>query len=134
VEERAQLAGRCRGRGYPALNRLFIAGTWLGVPAEYQVPGHVAEEVVCDIANWVLALSDHALFTALSISRRISAGLTHGVAPLAFYDPQSFIYDSGSLPRTNNGARHTRDAYPASLNARSVATRSNSSHGCQIRQ
>jgi dienelactone hydrolase len=40
---------------YPALNHLFIAGTGPSLPAEYQVPGHVAEEVVRDIATWILA-------------------------------------------------------------------------------
>jgi hypothetical protein len=40
---------------YPSLNHLFIAGTGPGLPAEYQVPGHVAEEVVRDIATWILA-------------------------------------------------------------------------------
>ena len=40
---------------YPALNHLFIAGTGPGSPAEYQVPGHVAEEVIRDMATWVLA-------------------------------------------------------------------------------
>ena len=40
---------------YPALNHLFIAGTGPSLPAEYQVPGHVAEEAVRDIATWILA-------------------------------------------------------------------------------
>ena len=40
---------------YPALNHLFIAGTGPSLPAEYQVPGHVAEDVVRDIAAWILA-------------------------------------------------------------------------------
>ena len=39
---------------YPALNHLFIAGTGRSVPAEYQVAGHVADEVVRDIASWIL--------------------------------------------------------------------------------
>jgi dienelactone hydrolase len=43
-------------RSYPALNHLFIAGSGPMSPAEYQVPGHVAEEVVTDIANWVQRL------------------------------------------------------------------------------
>jgi dienelactone hydrolase len=42
-------------RSYAALNHLFIAGTGPSVPAEYQAPGHVAEEVIRDIAAWVLA-------------------------------------------------------------------------------
>jgi uncharacterized protein len=42
-------------RSYPALNHLFIAGTGPSLPAEYQVPGHVAEDVIRDIATWILA-------------------------------------------------------------------------------
>lgn len=41
-------------RSYPALNHLFIAGTGPSLPAEYQVANHVAEEVVRDIATWIL--------------------------------------------------------------------------------
>ncbi|MGH9220268.1 MAG: alpha/beta fold hydrolase [Vicinamibacterales bacterium] len=41
-------------RSYPALNHLFIAGTGSSLPAEYQVPGHVAEDVIRDIASWIL--------------------------------------------------------------------------------
>ena len=40
-------------RSYPALNHLFIAGTGPSLPDEYQVAGHVAEEVIRDIAAWV---------------------------------------------------------------------------------
>lgn len=40
-------------RSYPALNHLFIAGSGPAGPAEYLIPGHVAEEVVTDIANWL---------------------------------------------------------------------------------
>ena len=40
-------------RDYPALNHLFIAGTGKSLPAEYQTPGHVAEEVVADIAAFI---------------------------------------------------------------------------------
>jgi hypothetical protein len=40
---------------YATLNHLFIAGTGPSLPLEYQVPGHVAEEVVRDIATWILS-------------------------------------------------------------------------------
>jgi dienelactone hydrolase len=40
---------------YATLNHLFIAGTGPSFPAEYQVPGHVAEAVIRDIATWILA-------------------------------------------------------------------------------
>lgn len=40
---------------YPALNHLFMAGTGKITPAEYSVPGHVAAEVIRDIADYVLA-------------------------------------------------------------------------------
>jgi hypothetical protein len=39
---------------YPDLNHLFIQGQGISTPAEYQVAGHVAEQVVVDIANWIL--------------------------------------------------------------------------------
>jgi fermentation-respiration switch protein FrsA (DUF1100 family) len=38
---------------YPALNHLFIAGEGKIMPAEYMNPGHVAEEVIQDIAGWI---------------------------------------------------------------------------------
>jgi hypothetical protein len=41
-------------RSYAPLNHLFIAGTGASRPAEYQVPGHVAEEVIRDIVSWIL--------------------------------------------------------------------------------
>ena len=40
-------------RRYPALNHLLIAGSGTPRPGEYQTPGHVAEEVVADIAAFV---------------------------------------------------------------------------------
>ncbi len=53
-----ELAGR-RGtsfKTYPGLNHLFLPGVGPSLPAEYQRPGHVAEEVIRDIAAWVTAL------------------------------------------------------------------------------
>jgi dienelactone hydrolase len=41
-------------RLYPDLNHLFMTGEGKSVPAEYEVAGHVAEQVIADIANWVL--------------------------------------------------------------------------------
>lgn len=41
-------------RSYPALNHMFIAGTKPSFPAEYLTAGHVGEEVVRDIAAWIL--------------------------------------------------------------------------------
>jgi len=38
---------------YPLLNHLFIAGTGASTNAEYLIPGHVAEEVVTDVATWI---------------------------------------------------------------------------------
>jgi dienelactone hydrolase len=40
-------------KSYPALNHLFLAGTVKSLPAEYNVPGHVAEDVIADIAQWI---------------------------------------------------------------------------------
>jgi dienelactone hydrolase len=42
---------------YPELNHLFVAGNGMSTPAEYSKPGHVAEEVVIDVANWIAAQS-----------------------------------------------------------------------------
>jgi dienelactone hydrolase len=52
---KAALAGRKNVvfRSYPQLNHLFIAGEGKPSPAEYEKPGHVAEEVIDDIAKWV---------------------------------------------------------------------------------
>ncbi len=41
---------------YPRLNHLFIAGQGKPSPAEYEKAGHVAEEVIEDIAKWVAGL------------------------------------------------------------------------------
>ena len=38
---------------YPKLNHLFIAGEGKSTPDEYMEPGHVAEPVVRDIAEWI---------------------------------------------------------------------------------
>jgi uncharacterized protein len=38
---------------YPSLNHLFIAGTGMAKPEEYQTPGHVSDEVIGDIAAWI---------------------------------------------------------------------------------
>jgi len=52
--ERA-LASRERAtlRFYPKLNHLFIAGEGPGMPAEYGRPGHVDQEIIDDIADWI---------------------------------------------------------------------------------
>jgi len=44
-----------RFRSYPKLNHLFVAGEGPAAPAEYMIPGNVAEEVVQDIAAWIYA-------------------------------------------------------------------------------
>lgn len=40
-------------KSYPALNHLMIAGAGKSLPAEYSTPGHVAQDVVDDIARWI---------------------------------------------------------------------------------
>ncbi len=40
-------------RSYPKLNHLFMEGEGKAKPAEYEKPGHVAEEVINDLANWI---------------------------------------------------------------------------------
>jgi dienelactone hydrolase len=39
---------------YPKLNHLFVSGDGKSSPEEYERGGHVAEEVINDIADWVL--------------------------------------------------------------------------------
>lgn len=39
---------------YPKLNHLFIAGEGKSQPEEYQQPGHVDEQAIADIVNWIL--------------------------------------------------------------------------------
>ena len=43
-------------RLYPKLNHLFIAGEGRSTPAEYGRLGRVAQEVIDDIAAWVLRI------------------------------------------------------------------------------
>jgi uncharacterized protein len=52
----ANLKGRpsVKFKLYPALNHLFISGEGKCTPAEYEKPGHVAAEVIQDIARWIL--------------------------------------------------------------------------------
>jgi pimeloyl-ACP methyl ester carboxylesterase len=56
------LAGNAHARFvlYPTLDHLFMAGSGPGTPAEYTRPGHVATEVVADIADWVDELPPRA--------------------------------------------------------------------------
>jgi dienelactone hydrolase len=53
---REALAGRddTTFREYPSLNHLLMAGSGPSSPAEYGEPGHVSEEVVVDLAAWIL--------------------------------------------------------------------------------
>jgi len=52
---KAGLAGRkdVVFKSYPSLNHLFVAGEGKSNEAEYRKPGHVAPEVIDDIAKWV---------------------------------------------------------------------------------
>jgi pimeloyl-ACP methyl ester carboxylesterase len=43
-----------RGRLYPKLNHLFVPGEGPFTPDEYNRPGHVDEQVVGDVAGWIL--------------------------------------------------------------------------------
>jgi dienelactone hydrolase len=53
---------------YPDLNHLFMRGTGMATPAEYDLPNHVAPEVVSDIAAFVLGATrtGHSLRRASS--------------------------------------------------------------------
>ncbi len=54
---KAALAKRPRAalKEYPALNHLFMKGEGKSNPSEYQVASHVDEEVVKDIAAWIVS-------------------------------------------------------------------------------
>lgn len=40
-------------RLYPSLNHLFMTGEGDPNPSEYKIPGHVAIEVINDLATWL---------------------------------------------------------------------------------
>lgn len=40
-------------KSYPALNHLFIAGTGMSLPAEYETPGNVSDAVINDLVDWI---------------------------------------------------------------------------------
>jgi uncharacterized protein len=48
-------------KSYPALNHLFASGAGRGTPAEYEKPGHVAAEVIEDIAAFVKKVRSSAV-------------------------------------------------------------------------
>ena len=54
-EWKAFLSGKknVQFKTYPKLNHLFVAGNGKSTPAEYQAAGHVADDVVNDIARWI---------------------------------------------------------------------------------
>ncbi len=49
---------------YPKLNHFFIPGEGTPSPGEYEILGHVPENVIADIANWVRALPGAAASAA----------------------------------------------------------------------
>lgn len=52
-EEGLKGKGNVELKLYPKLNHLFIPGEGRSTPAEYSRPGHVAREVIEDIARWI---------------------------------------------------------------------------------
>jgi uncharacterized protein len=52
---KSKLTGRknVRFKSFPDLNHLMIEGKGKSTPMEYQTPGHVAEEVIDTIYNWI---------------------------------------------------------------------------------
>jgi uncharacterized protein len=45
---------------YPSANHLFVNGSGPSTPEEYQLPGHVASEVINDISQWIRSNSGSA--------------------------------------------------------------------------
>lgn len=52
-QENLAAKGNVTFKTYADLNHLFIAGKGKSAPAEYEVPGHIAQPVIDDIAAWV---------------------------------------------------------------------------------
>jgi alpha-beta hydrolase superfamily lysophospholipase len=48
-----------RFKSYPKLNHLFMEGEGKAKPAEYEKSGHVAREVVDELATWIKAQGSH---------------------------------------------------------------------------
>ena len=44
---------------YASLNHLFIAGSGVPTSAEYLIPGHIDEQVILDIAAWIVEVNFH---------------------------------------------------------------------------
>jgi hypothetical protein len=42
---------------YPSANHLFVSGEGASTPQEYDLPGHVAAEVIDDIAQWIRSVT-----------------------------------------------------------------------------
>lgn len=40
-------------KSYPSLNHLFFVGVGKATPSEYGLPGHVDQQVIVDIAEWI---------------------------------------------------------------------------------
>jgi fermentation-respiration switch protein FrsA (DUF1100 family) len=45
--------GKSVFKSFPSLNHLMVAGEGKGTEAEYRKPGHVAPEVIDEIAKWL---------------------------------------------------------------------------------
>ncbi len=58
---------------YPDLNHLFMTGEGKSTPAEYEVAGHVAEQVIGDIVDWIQPLPIHERRT----DEQLTAGGPH---------------------------------------------------------
>jgi uncharacterized protein len=58
-KEQLEAKPNARFKLYPALNHLLIAGSGPSLPEEYIQPGFVSEEVVGDLADWMLDPQGH---------------------------------------------------------------------------
>jgi len=68
---------------YPKLNHLFIAGEGKSQPEEYQEPGHVDEQVISDIANWILQNRFSSIVLLTQPTRRFSMPFSFRLSAVA---------------------------------------------------
>ena len=43
----------CEFKLYPNLNHLFVSGEGKSTPQDYEKPGHVDEQVIADLCEWI---------------------------------------------------------------------------------
>ena len=63
-------------KSYPKLNHLFVEGEGKAKPAEYEKEGHVAKEVVDDVAAWDAVIGAEPVLARVVSGDELDAALT----------------------------------------------------------